>query len=189
MALHNQKWIEGSPICPWGHPREKCEQIYVNKAGRTKRSCRIERSQRDANRIYGKVIVRSKEISPSDLTVGERISSTRINNGIFKRSVTIVLVCGHYHYQMTHVFENGELMYCRIHQDWFDIHSITQYNQTLEVTPLLSRHELNGCTTKTGCTPRCKNQEVPPSVAAINNKAYSHATKGAQGGIIGRRLA
>lgn len=175
MALHNQKWVEGSTLCPWGHPRKDCEQVYVNKMGRTKRSCRIQRSQRDSLRIYGK---------KPDQTVGERLSSARVGRG-----VTIILVCGHYTYQASHMFTENEMMYCRVHQEWFQVHSVTQFNKTVEVTPLLSRHELNGCTTKTGCTSRCKNQEVPPSVAALNNRAYGHEPRGNQGGLNGRRLA
>ena len=159
MTNYNQKWFPDSNYCPNGHLRELCEQVYTDSTTSVvRRICKIRKRERDqASEI-------KKRNDPDNISA---------QNTSGYNAVTITLVCGHFHLQPSRMFSIREEMFCRVHQEWFSIHCVTQFGVTSEVTPLLSRCELYDCTTKTGHTSRCKNAEAPPFTPAIisqNNK-------------------
>ena len=178
----HRKWNDDDPKCPQGHLRTLCEIKTVNSRGQTKYECNIRRRARERLRSETKIRDRNHKRGALNLIAGL----------VIPHEITLTLVCGHTHIQNAPTFRVTDMMWCRNHQDWFEIHKLTKWGETREVTPLLSRHEIYGCTTKTGCTPRCKSEEAPPFDPAIisrNNMAVGHVGPAKTGTIRAKVIA
>lgn len=168
--LKNRKWTDDNPKCPNGHLRVLCEVKSTRANGQVKHECNIRRRAKDR--------LRNEQRQQERINRGRPGTHRLVVDGdLGSNAVILVLVCGHTNYQLTKGDNHIQQQWCERHEDWFSVHSATQWGMTTEMTPLLSRHEINGCTTKTGCTPRCKSEEAPPITAAVirqNNTRGHH---------------